>query len=63
MFGPDYAAGCPNCSAIADGFNGFAIHLANHDVMLWAHDEYNSLPPNSSSCCQPAPVHAGIARI
>src|SRR5579864_3168464 len=36
MFGPDYNAGCPSCSAIADGFNGFAIHLANHDVMLWA---------------------------
>jgi predicted dithiol-disulfide oxidoreductase (DUF899 family) len=36
MFGPDYTAGCPSCSAIADGFNGFAIHLANHDVMLWA---------------------------
>lgn len=36
MFGPEYAAGCPSCTAIADGFNGFAIHLANHDVMLWA---------------------------
>jgi predicted dithiol-disulfide oxidoreductase (DUF899 family) len=36
MFGPDYKAGCPSCSAIADGFNGFATHLANHDVMLWA---------------------------
>jgi RNA polymerase sigma-70 factor (TIGR02960 family) len=36
MFGPDYSAGCPNCSAIADGFNGIAVHLANHDVMLWA---------------------------
>src|ERR1041385_6513760 len=36
MFGPDYNAGCPRCSAIADGFNGFAVHLANHDVMLWA---------------------------
>jgi predicted dithiol-disulfide oxidoreductase (DUF899 family) len=36
MFGPDYKAGCPSCSAIADGFNGFASHLANHDVMLWA---------------------------
>jgi predicted dithiol-disulfide oxidoreductase (DUF899 family) len=36
MFGPDFSAGCPACSAIADGFNGFAIHLANHDVMLWA---------------------------
>src|SRR4051812_10930504 len=28
MFGPGYAAGCPSCSAIADGFDGFAIHLA-----------------------------------
>jgi predicted dithiol-disulfide oxidoreductase (DUF899 family) len=36
MFGPDYKAGCPMCSAIADGFDGFAVHLANHDVMLWA---------------------------
>lgn len=36
MFGPDYAAGCPSCSSIADGFNGIATHLANHDVMLWA---------------------------
>jgi predicted dithiol-disulfide oxidoreductase (DUF899 family) len=36
MFGPDYKAGCPSCSAIADGFNGIATHLANHDVMLWA---------------------------
>ncbi|HEY7117456.1 MAG TPA: DUF899 domain-containing protein [Tepidisphaeraceae bacterium] len=36
MFGPDYKAGCPHCSAIADGFNGIAVHLANHDVMLWA---------------------------
>jgi predicted dithiol-disulfide oxidoreductase (DUF899 family) len=36
MFGPDYAAGCPSCSSIADGFNGFQIHLFNHDVMLWA---------------------------
>src|SRR5690349_14726879 len=36
MFGPDYTAGCATCSTIADGFNGFAVHLANHDVMLWA---------------------------
>ena len=35
MFGPDYTAGCPSCSAIADGFNGVTAHLANHDVMLW----------------------------
>ena len=34
MLGPDYTAGCPSCSAIADGFNGSAVHLANHDVML-----------------------------
>src|SRR5215813_3712332 len=32
MFGPDYTAGCPSCSAIADGFNGFVVHLQNHDV-------------------------------
>jgi len=36
MFGPDYEAGCPSCSAIADGFSGSVVHLANHDVMLWA---------------------------
>jgi predicted dithiol-disulfide oxidoreductase (DUF899 family) len=36
MFGPDYTAGCPSCSAIADGFNGFAVHLAHHDVTLCA---------------------------
>jgi predicted dithiol-disulfide oxidoreductase (DUF899 family) len=36
MFGPNYTAGCPSCSAIADGFNGSVVHLANHDVMLWA---------------------------
>ncbi len=34
MFGPDYTAGCPSCSMIADGFDGFAVHLANHDVTL-----------------------------
>ena len=36
MFGPDFQAGCPSCSAIADGFDGFAVHLANHDVALSA---------------------------
>lgn len=36
MFGPDYQAGCPRCSNIADGFNGIWVHLANHDVMFWA---------------------------
>lgn len=36
MFGPDYTAGCPSCSSIADGFNGSVVHLANHDVTLMA---------------------------
>jgi len=36
MFGPDYTAGCPSCSSIADGFNGVAVHLENHDVAFWA---------------------------
>src|SRR6266496_3820692 len=36
MFGPDYTAGCATCSSIADGFDGFVVHLANHDVTLSA---------------------------
>src|SRR5512146_3507749 len=36
MFGPDYTAGCPACSSIADGFNGFVVHLENHDVAFTA---------------------------
>jgi len=36
IFGPDFKAGCPSCSMIADTFNGSFLHLANHDVMLWA---------------------------
>jgi predicted dithiol-disulfide oxidoreductase (DUF899 family) len=36
MFGPKYTAGCPSCSAIADGFDGSVVHLANHDVTLCA---------------------------
>src|SRR5881394_3450109 len=36
MFGPEYTGGCPACSAIADGFNGFAVHLENHDVAMIA---------------------------
>src|SRR5256884_713267 len=36
MFGPDYTAACANRPTIADGFNGFAVHLANHDVTLAA---------------------------
>src|SRR5437879_13680571 len=34
MFGPDYTAGCPSCSSIADGFNGIVVHLENHDVAM-----------------------------
>ena len=36
MFGPDYTAGCPSCSSIADGFNGSVVHLENHDVSMFA---------------------------
>jgi predicted dithiol-disulfide oxidoreductase (DUF899 family) len=36
MFGPEYTAGCPSCSAIADGFDGSVVHLAHHDVTLCA---------------------------
>ena len=36
MFGPDYAAGCMSCSAIADGFSGSVVHLENHDVAFTA---------------------------
>src|SRR6266576_3216267 len=36
MFGPEYTAGCPSCSAIADGFDGSVVHLANHDVAFSA---------------------------
>ena len=36
MFGPDYSAGCPSCSSIADGFNGIVVHLQNHDVAFQA---------------------------
>src|SRR6266581_9034243 len=36
MFGPDYTVGCPSCSSIADGFNGSVVHLASHDVTLYA---------------------------
>jgi predicted dithiol-disulfide oxidoreductase (DUF899 family) len=36
MFGPEYTAGCPSCSSIADGFNGSVVHLANHDVAFFA---------------------------
>jgi predicted dithiol-disulfide oxidoreductase (DUF899 family) len=34
MFGPQYEAGCPTCSSIADSFDAWAVHLANHDVTM-----------------------------
>ena len=36
MFGPEYTGGCLSYSAIADGFNGFAVHLEHHDVGMIA---------------------------
>ena len=32
MFGPDFTAGCPVCSSIADGFNGNIAHLNARDT-------------------------------
>lgn len=32
MLGPDWEAGCPSCSFLADHFDGAAIHLAQRDV-------------------------------
>jgi predicted dithiol-disulfide oxidoreductase (DUF899 family) len=34
MFGPEYTAGCPTCSSIADSFDGIVVHLRNHDVTM-----------------------------
>jgi len=60
MFGPDYKAGCPSCSAIADGFNGFWEHLAHHDVMLETRRRANGLA-HARQHAQPLTV-AGPAR-
>ncbi|HXX52465.1 MAG TPA: thioredoxin family protein [Xanthobacteraceae bacterium] len=32
MLGPDWEAGCPSCSLLADHFDGAIIHLAQRDV-------------------------------
>jgi predicted dithiol-disulfide oxidoreductase (DUF899 family) len=60
MFGPEYTGGCPACSAIADGFNGFAVHLEHHDVAMIA----VSRAPNRRAAGLQAPhgldVHVGI---
>jgi predicted dithiol-disulfide oxidoreductase (DUF899 family) len=34
MFGPEYTGGCPTCSSIADSFDGFIVHLNQHDVTM-----------------------------
>src|ERR1700738_3784714 len=52
MFGPDYTAGCPSCSAIADGFDGFVVHLASHDVTLAA---VSRAPPSISTSTSRSP--------
>ncbi len=26
--------GCPSCSSVADGYNGFTVHVENHDVAM-----------------------------
>jgi predicted dithiol-disulfide oxidoreductase (DUF899 family) len=36
MLGPEYTAGCPACSAVADCYNGFVVHLEHHDVAMIA---------------------------
>lgn len=36
MFDPSWNAGCPHCSFWADGYDGFAVHLAQRNVTLVA---------------------------
>lgn len=36
MFGPDFKAGCPSCSMVAEGFDGMSVHLKHHDVTFTA---------------------------
>ena len=36
MLGPDWQAGCPGCSFLADHFDGALPHLEHHDVTLTA---------------------------
>jgi predicted dithiol-disulfide oxidoreductase (DUF899 family) len=61
MFGPDFTAGCPSCSAIADGFSGSVVHLANHDVAFTAVSraplaklqDYKRRAPSSTTSAHP----------
>lgn len=34
MFGPDYTAGCPTCSAAGDTIDGIIVHLNQRDVTM-----------------------------
>ena len=34
MFAPEWEAGCPSCSSVADGYDGFRVHLEHHDVAV-----------------------------
>ena len=56
MFGPDYTAGCLACSAIADGFNGFAIHLATwktpHHLARFQHGGCTITAILPLACCR-----------
>ena len=65
MFGPDYAAGCPACSAIADGFNGFVVHLANQDLQMnYALSELNYATRQSATSLPPfhwTPLEPSVA--
>lgn len=36
MYGPDWEAGCPGCSFMADHIDGMLPHLNNHDVTMVA---------------------------
>jgi len=36
MFSPNWTEGCPSCSSVADGYNGFRVHLEHHDVAMTA---------------------------
>lgn len=36
MYGPDWEAGCPSCSYVADNFNGTEKHLAQRDTAFVA---------------------------
>jgi len=32
--------GCPSCSSVADGYDGFVVHLENHDVAMTTVSRY-----------------------